>query len=51
MIGTKISDMLMKPAIIKKIPMMNWHNIKVRAKIIQVNIPNSSVSPPIKYYI
>ncbi len=46
-IGTTISDMLMKPAIIKKIPMLNWHNIKVRAKIIQVNIPNTSVLPAI----
>ena len=34
---------------------MNSHTIKVRAKIIQVNIPNTSVLPPIcefqKYYI
>ncbi|AEA18246.1 hypothetical proteind [Bacillus thuringiensis serovar chinensis CT-43] len=35
------------PAIIKKMPTMNSHNIKVRAKIIQVNIPNTSVLPPI----
>lgn len=59
MIGTKISDMLIKPAtivsdlrylmpaIIKKMPTMKWHSIKVRAKIIQVNIPNNSVLPPI----
>ena len=58
-IGTTISDMLMKPAImvsdlrhlipkiIKKMPTMNSHTIKVRAKIIQVNIPNTSVLPPI----
>ena len=63
MIGTTISDMLIKPAIIvndfrylipaiiKKMPTMNSHNIKVRAKTIQVNIPNTSVLPPIKYYI
>ncbi len=35
------------PAIIKKMPTMNSHNMKVRAKIIQVNIPNTSVLPPI----
>ncbi len=58
-IGTTISNMLMKPAIvvsdfrcfmpaiIKKMPTMNSHNMKVRAKIIQVNIPNTSVLPPI----
>lgn len=63
MIGTTISDMLIKPAItindfryfipaaIKKMPTMNSHNIKVRAKTIQVNIQNTSVLPPIKYYI
>lgn len=62
-IGTTISEMLIKPAvivsdlrclmptIIKKIPTINAHNMKVRAKIIQVNIPNTSVLPPIKYYI
>ncbi len=58
-IGTTISDMLIKPAIIvndlrhfipaiiKKMPTMNSHNIKVKAKIIQINIPNISVLPPI----
>lgn len=58
-IGTTMSNMLVKPAImvsnlrcfmpaiIKKMPTMNSHNIKVRAKIIQVNIPNTSVLPPI----
>lgn len=35
------------PATIKKMPTMNSHNIKVRAKIVQVNIPNTSVVPPI----
>lgn len=63
MIGTKISDMLIKPAIIvsdlrhlmpaiiKKMPTMKWHSIKVRAKIIHVNIPNTFVLPPIYRFL
>jgi hypothetical protein len=35
------------PAAIKKMPTMNSHIIKIGAKILQVNIPNTFILPPI----